>query len=415
MLKTKLRRIQRISNKLFGRKPTVHVVWRYLIDRHQSKKSFERQKERLAQACRHPGSPKLAHVTIYSAFNAGDNVLSECVRRLFEMKMGPIDWELIHLFDPVTDATVARMNDTRGIIIGGGGLFLPDTNANEVSGWEWACDKRYYSMLTSPVFVFAVGYNYFKGQKREAFFEENVNALVRMADFFSLRNQGSIQEVRSFIDRDLWEKIEYQPCATMVARYLYPDLPAWTETGDIAFNVGMDRIEKRMGGQYELVLTQIAHSMKLLAQKGYKLHFITHCDSDIRFIRYLDREHFKYEYHHATTWETRRVLEFYNQMDMVIGMRGHGIWIPFGLNCHILALGNQNKTRWFLEDIGAPDWNVELLTEPDTLCERILKKFEDIHEKNGSETTRRLMEAQQRLWKLTCENLERMIHHIETD
>ena len=95
-------------------------------------------------------------------------------------------------------------------------------------------------------------------------------------------------------------------------------------------------------------------------------------------------------------------------MDVVIGMRGHGIWIPFGVNCQIISLGNQNKTKWFLEDIDAMDWYIDITEQPEILGEKIFDKFVEIHEVNRQETNDRLLKAQQNLWQITCSNMEKI-------
>ena len=389
-----------------GKKPGARVLIRYTLDHRQTKKALKQRKAELRSRWSHPGARKITHISLFAVSNAGDTVLSECTRKLFEHELGGIDWNLVPMFETVTDEYVGKINRTDGIVLGGGGLFLPDTNANTASGWEWACDSKYYGRITSPLAVFAVGYNFFSGQERTRLFEDNVNALLKRADFFSLRNDGSIREVKSFTDAELAGKIRYQPCATMVARYLYPELPPKKTTGRIALNVALDRADRRLGGREETVLTQIARSMKQIAQRGYEIHFITHCDWEIRFIKYLDREKVPYRYHHATMWSAEEIIRFYHDTDMVIGMRGHGIWIPYGLNCHILTLGNHNKTRWFLEDISAMDWNVDLTQDPEHLADTICRKFTEIHEEKCEETTRRISHTQEEMWRVTCENMK---------
>ena len=89
-------------------------------------------------------------------------------------------------------------------------------------------------------------------------------------------------------------------------------------------------------------------------------------------------------------------------MDCVIGMRGHAQMIPFGLNCEIISLGSHEKMKWFLQDINAEDWYIELREEPETIAKRIIELFNNIHDK---ETTKnRLISAQNILWKKTLYN-----------
>ena len=237
-------------------------------------------------------------------------------------------------------------------------------------------------------------------------FESNVRKLAERSAFFGLRNTGSVREICSFLgDEDLKKKVVFQPCPTMVARYLYPELPPKVQTHRIALNVALDRAKMRMGDNTDLILDQIAQAMYHLSQRGYRVSFITHMCTEIPFLAYLKKYPFCFDFVDAAAWDIGKLTRYYNQMDVVIGMRGHGIWIPFGVNCQIISLGNQNKTKWFLEDIDALDWFIDITEEPERLSERIVNKFIEIHEKNGKETNTRLIEAQKNLWEITCRNM----------
>ncbi|MCC8172995.1 MAG: polysaccharide pyruvyl transferase family protein [Odoribacter sp.] len=364
-----------------------------------------RKRYKVFQARRNHYEKCLAHVTHYSLSNAGDTVLSSCIRDLFEQNLGKISWDLFSMFDEANDEEVQKFNADDGIVIGGHGAFLPDTNANNISGWEFPCSIEQYEEIEKPIIVFAVGYNYFRGQRRTDLFENNINALVRKCAFFGLRNTGSVREIQSFIDEDIKKKVVFQPCPTTIARYIYPDLPTKRVTHKVAFNVAMDRMDMRMGDCSDVILDQIAKSMLELSKSGYEVHFITHLIKEIDFVPYIEKYNFKYKFHSASSWDAKRLIKFYNEMDVVIGMRGHGIWIPFGVNCHIISLGNQNKTKWFLDDINAEDWAIDILDQPEQLCQEIVDTFIDIHEKHGDVTTKRLLEAQNELYETTCQNL----------
>lgn len=356
-------------------------------------------------ASMHNGGVQLAHVTVYSAANTGDTVLSTCIRDLFTRTFGSVSWRLMDMQGDVDRQYIKKLNGTDAVIIGGHGAFLPDTHPNNVSNWGFACSEAQYDEIQPPMIVFAIGYNYFQGQKRTAIFESNIRKLVERSAFFGLRNRGSVREIQSFLPDELKGKVVYQPCPTMVTRVLYPGIPSKKKTGKVAFNVALDRAQKRMGENIDTILTQIAIAMQLLEKKGYEVHFIAHMNFELDFIPYLRRVGLNCPVHAASTWDVHRATRFYNDMDVVIGMRGHGIWIPFGVNCQIISLGNQNKTKWFLEDIDAPDWFIDINERPETLARQIVCKFEEIHELNGEETDARLLQAQRRLYDITEENM----------
>lgn len=351
---------------------------------------------------------KLSHISMYSAGNMGDTVLSTCIRDLFAKELGTVSWRLMDLCGDVDDKYIKRLNETKGVIIGGHGAFLPDTHANDISNWEFACSAEQYGEIKSPIIVFAIGYNYFHGQERTQLFESNITKLVEQSAFFGLRNRGSIREIRSFLPEKLREKVVYQPCPTMIARMLYLELPEKKQTGKVAFNVAMDRADRRMGKNVDVILDQIARAVCALEQKGYETHFVAHMDIELNFIPYLRKLGSSCRIHAASTWDISHAARFYNDMDVVIGMRGHGIWIPFGVNCQIISLGNQMKTKWFLEDIHATDWFIDINEQSEKLSSKIVSKFEEIHEINGEETDARLHRAQQELYAITMTNMEQI-------
>ena len=88
-----------------------------------------------------------------------------------------------------------------------------------------------------------------------------------------------------------------------------------------------------------------------------------------------------------------------------MGMRAHAQMIPFGLNCRIISLGTHNKMRWFLEDIGAPEWYIDLCDHPEEICERILDKFQRFNESEKESVNQKIIDAQNVLWNITQNNL----------
>lgn len=349
-----------------------------------------------------------SHLTLASVGNVGDTVLSAALRDMFNINFKSISWNIKNVTAKINKNYIDGLNKSDAVIIGGHGLFMPDTNANDISNWEFACSEQQYDEITKPIIVYAVGYNYFKGQVRSRLFESNIRKLVEKSSFFGLRNQGSVREIQSFLDDRLKEKVVYQPCPTMVARYLYPELPPKKVTGKVAFNVAIDRAKLRMGENKDLILGQIAKAMQLISQRGYKVYFVTHMCTEIPFLRYIKKYNFHFTFCDVSAWDAKRLMTFYNDMDMVIGMRGHGIWIPFGVNCQIISLGNQNKTKWFLEDIDASDWFIDISENAGDLSKTIVDKFIDIHETHCTETNERLLKAQKKLWDITCDNMEKI-------
>ena len=322
------------------------------------------------------GKKLFQHLTYFRGWeNAGDTVLSKTVRDTFNQN-DSIQWQLNKVTEDVNEKSIVHYNRTEHIIIGGGGLFLPDTNKNDKSGWQWPISPDLLEKISVPITLFAVGYNYFPGQKPNELFINNLNAIVRKAKFVGLRNSGSIEAVKSLIDADIKEKIVFQPCTTTIIRQLNPELPNKKKSKNIAINMAFDRYEKRFGSNIYEALDQVALALKKLDKMGYKIQLTGHLQEDNKFRILLDKHKVSYQSHVLQFMTPNEVYHFYNEMEIVIGMRGHAQMIPFGLNCKIITLSTHNKMKFFMDDLGTPELSVDLKVDFSSIKDRILSSVD---------------------------------------
>ncbi|WP_109829799.1 methyltransferase domain-containing protein [Reichenbachiella versicolor] len=354
------------------------------------------------------GSLKAFHVSYYNLWeNAGDTILSKCVRDNFNVHFKQ-KWDLERVTNVVTDKTINRINQSKYVVVGGGGLFLPDSNKNDVSGWQWAISKEQLEQIKVPLLIYSVGFNYFHGQSTNSEFVKNLNALVNRADFFGLRNLGSIERVKRLLRPELKEKVRWQPCTTTVIRKRLSNLankPSMP-TKKVAINMAFDRYEKRFEGNMHQVMIETAKAMMDLQTKGYQIYLVGHLVQDFWFGLSLEAEGVNFERVDLQYASPEYAYTFYNEMDIVFGARGHAQMVPFGVNTRIISLGSHNKVKFFLEDLKAGDWFIDLREDHETLRERIIDKFESVNEKNVEETNSRLLDQQDRLFDQTLKNFE---------
>ena len=346
----------------------------------------------------------VTHITYYRGWeNTGDTVLSKCVRDVFNSN-AKLRWNLHKITNPVTPKLIAEINRSKFMVLGGGGVFLPDTNKNNISGWQWAISKEQIDSIKVPIVIYAVGYNYFIGQTPNDFFIDNLKHIVSRSSFFGMRNHGSINKAKELVGEELGKKIKFQPCPTTVIRRLYPKLPKKVRTKNIGVNIAFDRYERRFGDKVYSILDNVAGALKEIEKKGYNIYNICHLDSDARFELSLINKNVNFKTVLLNYKTPVEVYKFYNKMELVMGMRGHAQMIPFGLNCHILSLGTHDKMRWFLEDIDAAEWYIDLQDKPEDLASIILNKFETEYENKIEEAYGRLIEKQDYLFNITMEN-----------
>lgn len=351
-----------------------------------------------------PNDPVLSHVGYFTNWNAGDTLLAPVLRDLIYKEIGPLGWQSVHAHPEVTPETLEKINRTSGVIIGGGGLFLRDTNPNGNSGWQWNCSIDMLRAINVPMAVFAVGYNRFRGQEDFApIFREHVTLLAEKAVLFGMRNHGSIRNIREYLPDHLREKVVYQPCMTVLLSRIYEERfaqPVET-TPFIALNCAFDRADMRFGDRKESILTQVATAVKRLSTR-LPVKYYTHSRNDDEMLPYLDKEGVAYEYLDLCRASSEEVLDAYRKPALTLGMRGHAQMVPFGCQRPILSLVSHDKMRWFLEDIDCPEWGIEMLEED--LAARLEVRSMNLLEQR-EQTARTLAEKQQVLWERTQANL----------
>jgi len=325
---------------------------------------------------------RIEHVAMYTTGNAGDILLPRTVRDAFSIFSSSIDWQGCHAHRVVDKAIVSEINKKNGLLVGGGGLFLCDTNPNGLSGWQWSCGVPELKQINVPIALFAVGYNRFRGQPDFLpVFKEHLRLLAEKCIYISLRNHGSLNAIKQYLPEPLHAKLRYQPCPTTICSKLYPELiceyKKKTKINTIALNCAFDRIGKRLGEEKDKVLYALALVMKRCVSNGFEVEYFAHGKSDEFMLAYLDRAGVPYRLVKLYDIHPREVLRAYSQVGLSVGMRGHSQMIPFGCGTPILSLISHDKLKWFLDDIGQPQWGVEMLDSnfSENLYGRIVTSF----------------------------------------
>ncbi|MEW2447477.1 polysaccharide pyruvyl transferase family protein [Streptomyces parvulus] len=352
---------------------------------------------------------QLAHVALFAEGdeNAGDKVLPEAVRMCFGDDTGPRRWYAQPVHRLVDEEALERLNARRGVVVGGGGLFLPDTSPNGNSHWQWNVPDDVLARVTAPLAVFAVGYNVFDGQLyRRRRFAESLRVLVERSAFFGLRNHGSIDRVRELLPASLRDRVRYQPCPTTVARHLLPGRCEAAERSDtVLVNCAYDRAGLRFGHDYGHFLAQTAHALGALRERA-DVRYAAHMPADERFVHDLRREHgIALPVERLHTMSNDEVRDLYARARLVIGMRGHAGMIPFGCGTPILSLVSHPKLAYFLSDIGRPEWGLSVHDRElgPRLAERAAAVLDD-----HAAAVADVHGAQEFLWKTTQSNLQEL-------
>ena len=348
-----------------------------------------------------PRGLTVTHISAFSHDNAGDLFLPVALRNLFNDNIPVKEWIGRHVHEVVSKGDVKRFGKSDFIVIGGGGLFLADTNPNELSGWQWSCGMDNLRDIQAPLIAFAIGYNRFRGQKEFApIFTEHLNAFVEKAVFVGIRNHGSIRKLREYLrTEELRDKLVFQPCMTTLTSLLYKDLCDYGKKEDfIAFNCAFDRQELRRND--EAVLAQIADvALRLSNHAG--IRYYSHMPSDEKVLPFFDKVGVEYQL--VRLRDVRQTIMEYARPRLVIGMRGHAQMIPFGCNTPILSVISHDKMQWFLDDIHHPEWGVDVLDS--SFGSRLYTKAKALFE-STEELIPVLKEEQRYLWDITRKNMD---------
>ncbi|WP_234535398.1 glycosyltransferase [Streptomyces shenzhenensis] len=348
---------------------------------------------------------QLAHVAFYMdrQGNAGDKLLPETVRLGFGPDTTSRRWHSVHAHRYFDKAALERVNARRGLVIGGGGLFIPDTMPNGNSAWQWNVPDEHLRAIDVPIMVYAVGFNAFDGQSyRAKRFNDSLRLLVEKSSFFGLRNHGSIAKVRGMLPPELQDKVVFQPCPTTVMRRL---VAGWTDPlyreDTVMLNAAYDRAGLRFGHDYGHFLAEMAKAVRKIGEHT-EVKCVAHSLDDERIAFDLRREHgISLPVIPMYDFSNDEIRATYARTRLVIGMRGHAGMIPFGVGTPIISLISHPKMAYFLGDIERPEWGVSVHERElgDILTERALGILD-----NHSRTVADVHDRQEQLWKVTQEN-----------
>lgn len=304
------------------------------------------------------------HIGAHDADNAGDIVLLDAMRRLLEKH---IDTDIMAIDDWREDKRSNGYNRASAVFVGGGGLFIRDTKPNSASGWRWNISISELRKIKVPITIFGVGLNRFRGQEDyDPIFYDHMEYLSEQAAFFGIRERSSIPELCKYTGGDNG-RIAWQPCPASMCGILYEDINKLKpDPKSVIFCPAMDRMHLRGD------VARVIPALNELVNNGYKLHVVFHIKSDMNIIPYL--EEIECTMHDLRGQDAGRIMRFYRQAGLVIGMRSHSLLIPFGFSVPVIPVVSHDKINRWLDDIGHMDWGVELKDQ--RITAKILERVE---------------------------------------
>jgi hypothetical protein len=352
---------------------------------------------------------RIFHFDIKTIRNYGDTLLFEAVRHVFHGYNNREDFyvaETANLREVVGPRLVERINsDFDAVLVGGGGLFLSDTNPNSNSGWQWNISLAMLKRIRVPIIIFAVGNNRFIGQEDFGeLFREHLSVVVDKSIFVGLRNTGSVKSISEYLPSSLRDKVRFQPCPTTLLNYLFPREVnrATAPTRSLSMQALIGKRQIKSGFDKDNIYLECSHALLEAKSVGWNVSTFSNAKGDDVFCEYasinsgapIDRL-----YGCSDLLEPAR---YFKDKSLIVGMRGHAQMIPFGWGTPIISLFVHDKLRYFLDDIGHPELMVDCREKG--LRGLIFERIKYVDEHYG-EIKQDFLRAQKSLFDITMGNL----------
>lgn len=351
---------------------------------------------------------RIFHFDIATENNFGDTLLFPAVKHAFEAYGAGSAFEVYDsrmLRENVGRALVEYINETAdAVLVGGGGLFLSDTNPNKESGWQWRISLPMLNAIEVPIIVFAVGYNRFYGQPDfQPPFSEHVTRTLEKSLFFGLRNSGSIERMSTYVPPEQAGRILYQPCPTTLSSLMLPKVQPQPDEKRIGIQLSFGKRNSLTAIEAEDVLRSAENAIDILDRRGWEIVFTPFTKFDEKFSSRLGQ---KFSSRETVRVYGRQVLDRgiseLSRIPMVLGCRGHGQMVPFGLGAMPFSFDVHPKLGYFLQDIGRSTW----VKDPrDAACGEKMADEIEVAWDDREMHREHLAAAQQNMLSATQENL----------
>lgn len=317
---------------------------------------------------------KIAHLYASgSSSNSGDFLIGIATKKYFRQQyLNNINcvFENIDCRSSFDKTTIENLNRFDYIVIGGGGLILPDSNPNKISCWQLAIKTELYQYIKSPIFVISIGFNLFYGQninmpsresnnedtERQSIFIENIKTLIKKANHFSMRHYGDIDSLCSLIGEDYRRKITFEYCPTIwysKNNYLGKQN---NSHGFVVIEVKDDREWRRYRNItknefYNELLKVIRYCLSNKLPVAVMSH-----DGSKNFTSFLKKHNIKIPILDNSVKNEKKIYENYSKISTLICMAGHSQMIASSLNKNVISIITHPKLKHYCEDTNNNKW-----------------------------------------------------------
>jgi len=315
--------------------------------------------------------------------NSGDFFLGPATKWKFESIVGnQVVWSDFDVRRLVTENDINYFNSFDYIVVGGGGLLLPDTNPNMISCWQWAISKNLIKSITSKIYVLGLGWNLFYGQtvmmphrdkddevyERKQIFKENLETLIMKSEIFSMRHIGDCDRLKELVDKKVHNNIEFNLCPVVgyvESRYK----PTFTNKNVFhTFEIKDDRPNRRYHKKpRNTFYEELYRYIKKLSDRGEHIAVMSH-DGSSSFIQFLAQRQIGFTIINNTIANEEKIIDNYSQVKKLYCTAGHSQMMAYALGIKFYSLLTHDKLKYFLQDVGEFEDKNYCLVNEENIC-----------------------------------------------
>ncbi|RJQ47246.1 MAG: methyltransferase domain-containing protein [Nitrospiraceae bacterium] len=328
--------------------------------------------------------------------NFGDNIIQQSIAdNLRALSEHHLEFKYINCQKTTfTKDVISEMNREADLfLLGGGGLVFYRPQDGSTSGWQFNIDFDLIDKIKVPFVVYGVGFNKFEYDNNDFLPITNKHLVktVEKATLFSVRNAGTKREL---INRGCdGRKIEVIPDSGMFLESKDVIIPGLKEDRlKVAVNWTTDRENQSFPDPWEenrdAFIKDLIYLLKYLRDiKNAQIIYVGHMGGDfdrgiIRKLRdglgeglFVTDEEVPFLYP-AESERAKALAGIYKKMDLVLGMRGHANIVSFGQHVPFIPIGSHRKNRYFIEDIGEPQYILDARNEIQINGDRMIRIVE---------------------------------------
>ena len=319
------------------------------------------------------GKIRIAHLGANGA-NLGDNAATINVRLQLVKHMKPltVEWVPINILDFhfwENDIYVSKLlfskvlKDCDVLLIGGGGILEGGLYNNFCSGWKLPFTEDILDTIEMPIYVVAAGVNYFR--EMAGFTEtgkRNLSSLVQRSEIFTVRNDGSIDDIRELVPSDIAKKIYEIPDPGLIYDFEC-DVTAYAQDKFSVFQPAVNGDLRTMEARY-LTDKDMEDVVRFPKEMGLKI--FPHTLKDFLFEEWSECKSLftKQQFEElVNVMNYDQYIAYYSHVKSSIASRGHGQMIALALNIPSLYFSTQDKVLNFSKRHHLMDYTVDIKEE----------------------------------------------------